>query len=364
MLKQEIIKRTALLVASAIAIGGGFYWYHESALKQVAQTPVFEEVGKTRSPLHLYFPSPIILDKGQFLLVGSEGTIQIYDPIERDLKVVTKIEGQDIRVASVNELDSQHFLITGWERRGKAPFSKVYNINNNSLNNTGSLNVPRVDYSVVQLDDGKVLMAGGISQGKASGALEIFDPETRQYRLLSVSLKEGFSKDSAIKLSNGHVLFLGSTIQLFDPSQETVNILTKWDGGKKGFSVQRLSDDRVLLVSIGYPAKALIYSPDKNNFQQIWDKPLYRISKPTMALLPDGRVLIAGGQSCGTAQACPYGPGVVELFNPHDNSFSLVGRTKGEYLRISPLLEWNHKIYLFGSGVVPGSYVEVFNQGV
>ena len=142
---------------------------------------------------------------------------------------------------------------------------------------TGSMPVARRDHTATLLTNGQVLIVGGTS----TGAL-LYDPTT-----------------SVFSPTTG--------APLYEPGQ--------------GSTATRLLDGTVLIVGgTGGQQSAQIYNPTAGTFSQTTGSPTYIHSYHTATLLPDGRVLIAGGQD---ENAGPKSTNLAELYDPTNRTFTL-----------------------------------------
>jgi WD40 repeat protein len=181
-----------------------------------------------------------------------------------------------------------------------------------------SMTVAREGQAAVRLGDGRVLVMGGTLPlvGKCemacappvTASVEIFDPKTRKFSL-NGSLAEPRSGAEALLLDDGRVLVYGGfsdgTIEMYDPAKST-SVVVKPPAGLKELpadpTVVKLADGRVLIAGGSYDEDAstsnvtLIFDPVSGGFS---NGPL--MAKPrqgaTATLLDDGRVLIAGGDT-------------------------------------------------------------------
>jgi hypothetical protein len=174
----------------------------------------------------------------------------------------------------------------------------------------------REGHAAVLLADGRVLIMGGnvLFVGKcpmacilpSTASVEVYDPITRKFSL-GGSLAEPRSDVKALLLDDGRVLVYGgldydNTIEIFDPARRA-SVVVKAPAGKTlpaAATMVKLADGRVLIAGGTYDQAAstsnvtLIFDPATGGFG---DGPL--MAKPrqraTATLLDDGRVLIAGG---------------------------------------------------------------------
>ena len=174
----------------------------------------------------------------------------------------------------------------------------------------------RAGPDLVLLDDGRALVVGGFEVGLASGpvgteflgATDIFDPEKGEWQQ-AATRDLPFFREAAVLLSDGRVLVLGGTMsdgtesalaKIFDPDTDT------WSPAAMGIERGQpravlLSDGRVLVTGdrrsdfSATTGNVEIYDPDTGTWTPTGD-----LSKPSLGhsltLLPDGRVLAAGGR--------------------------------------------------------------------
>lgn len=144
---------------------------------------------------------------------------------------------------------------------------------------TGSMPVARRDHTATLLANGLVLIVGGTN----TGAL-LYDPSTG--------------------------LFSSTGTPLYEPGQ--------------GSTATRLLDGTVLIVGgVGGQQLAQIYDPVEGTFSWTTSAPKYVHSFQTATLLPDGTVLIAGGQDSTTG---PTSTNLAELYYPSTGLFALTTR--------------------------------------
>ncbi len=188
-----------------------------------------------------------------------------------------------------------------------------------ALDPTGSLNEARAFHTATLLNNGKVLVVGG--EGEDEGGMgiylsraELYDPATGTWTPAGDSLARAYH--TATLLPNGKVLVVGgNTYDLYDPATGA------WDGSQPagdGFSrhtATLLNDHRTVLVTGSSNGLAMIY--DSVNQSVMTKYPITGRFRHTATLLPDGKVLVAGGQDffyLMPQSSC-------ELYNPTTGSF-------------------------------------------
>lgn len=149
-----------------------------------------------------------------------------------------------------------------------------------------SMNVARGGHSAVTLDDGRVLVVGGIAAGNGKAGsyvadAELFDPVTNMWT--KVSDLSG----NAGKMMNGSVTVKPALATATKLNDGTVLICGGIGVEKKGFF--GLFGEKVDTME-----SAFIFDPATNSFTKVGNLNYSRHSH-TATLMSDGRVLIAGG---------------------------------------------------------------------
>jgi len=212
--------------------------------------------------------------------------------------------------------------------------SEIYDPATGGWRRTGSMSVARSWHTATLLPSGKVLVAGGTFDDRASA--EIYDPETGTWSP-AANMTEPRSFHTATLLPVGKVLVAGgtgprgdangflATAELYDPATNTWtstgNMTTIFGGFHRA---ALLFDGRVLLAGgYGIPgaqASADLYDPNtgtwsaaRSMIEARWNFAATR--------LEDGRVLVAGGEGDQSGVALAS----AELFDPATGTWSLTG---------------------------------------
>jgi len=197
---------------------------------------------------------------------------------------------------------------------------------------------PRDFATVSLLPNGRVVIAGGYNLVLGSiKTMEIFDPVLKRFSVLPTQLTQARELFTATTLKDGRILFIGGfdthahhtldTAEIYDPVVETITRTAgRMSDDRFGHESILLNDGTVLVVGgkhwqVGKPdrpfASAEIFDPVTGHFEQLSSKMSTPRDRPTLALLPDGSVLVAGGQngSDGPKDCDIYDP-VTKTFRP------------------------------------------------
>lgn len=194
-----------------------------------------------------------------------------------------------------------------------------------------ALNTARIQHSAVLLDDGRLMIAGGINQaGKPVSSVEIYDPATNRW-IESAPLLVPLRTLSATKLSNGDVLVIGTSANEYLHTVSRSMLWQKASGqwqtagtlNPDGLSDIHDAETYHLLAQKNGDALVLGNStlmrwlPAQKNvtsYVPISDRTAY-----ATAILPDGRILLAGGRTGNNPTS------LAEIYDPATNQFKLTG---------------------------------------
>jgi hypothetical protein len=181
----------------------------------------------------------------------------------------------------------------------------------NSFSSGPMLVVPRANAAAAALADGRVLVAGGNNAGGFLSSAEVFNPQTNSFSAVG-SMGSIRTNAVAAPLPNGRALVAGgrdddpilSTAEIFDPATNTFSSAGIGSMGTERVAAvaASLPDGRVLIAggaSATSPAlaSAEVFDPTTNTFSSAGIGSMGAVrSSGVAASLPDGRVLVAGGQ--------------------------------------------------------------------
>ena len=230
---------------------------------------------------------------------------------------------------SVTLLSDGRVLVTGGmsgPREGDfLASSEAYDPATGTWTATGSLGTARADHTATLLSDGRVLVAGGVrsvapDSGSGVRSAELYDLATGTWTYAR-SMASTYSSRAPIALPDGRVLTGGVPPQLYDPATRSWTAT----GGK---AIAWFNGPAVLLANGGALAlgaakpgedspkttAAYLFDPGAGSWTPAGTTTIHRWAF-TATLLPDGRVLVAGGSD---ADAKDPGAGLAsaELFDP------------------------------------------------
>ena len=192
------------------------------------------------------------------------------------------------------------------------------------------LSVGATGSEALLLDDGRVLVAGYV-------AFDLFDPVAERFSD-GGSLPGGGRSHSAVLLGDGRVLLIGgccsedgeafARVDIYDPTLGRLEPASPLPRPSLGFSSMPLPDGRVLITGGRLRTQPFVRIADTYYFDPAgggWTRgPDLSVPRDghTATLLPDGRVLVAGGVNRPALE--PVVPDL-EILDPASNSVAIVG---------------------------------------
>jgi hypothetical protein len=161
-----------------------------------------------------------------------------------------------------------------------------------TFTSTGSMHTPRAFHTATLLNNGQVLVAGGLD-GTVLASAELYNPATGQWTVTG-SMSTPRYNHTATLLANGEVLVTGG--------------LSGVEGGEGTVSLD----------------SAELYNPSNGTWSATGSMTVARVL-PGAALLQDGDVLVAGGSTytvCGTGCDIVEPIAAAELYNPSTGTFT------------------------------------------
>ena len=236
---------------------------------------------------------------------------------------------------------------------------------------TGALNKPRQRHTATLLRNGKVLVVGGVEsvKGKYDRAAELFDPASGTWSLTG-SLKVGRIHHTATLLLDGRVLVTAgyngetslSSTELYDPVSGTWKEAANLKEDRMNAAATLLSGGKVLVTggagSNGTSGTEL-FDPDKNSWKKIASMSINRWFH-TATLLPSGRVLVEEGAGYPFSQV-RTNRSSAEIYDPVADKWTRTGSVSNDRHGHTATLLPNGKVLIAGGdsfgdkgGIYPG----------
>jgi Kelch motif len=241
------------------------------------------------------------------------------------------------------------------------------------------MGVPRGGHTATVLMNGKVLVAGGGDQGAGgtgSASAELYDQSTGAFTPTG-SMTVARFRHTATLLQNGKVLVVGgvpadssnptATAEVYDPATGSFSVTGSMTTVREEHTATLLADGKVLIVGgeslvagssdLQATATAEVYDPSTGSFSITGSMTAARNSH-TATLLPSGHVLIAGGGNDNST---------ADLYDPTPGSFKIaggmeVGRSGHSATLLSTDIVGGVVLVVGGGSFVPLATAELFYE--
>ncbi|WP_080404928.1 kelch repeat-containing protein [Burkholderia ubonensis] len=276
-----------------------------------------------------YYAAMVSLPDGKVLIAGGAGgaghtnplaSAEVYDPVARTWKTTENpMSNPRVGLGMVVMADGKVLAIGGGNPYGNSRLQAnatntvdVYDPQTNRWTAVRPMNEARVHPAATLLADGTVLVAGGY-RGAALQSAELYDPKTDTWASIpSMAERRGWA--TATRLPGGSVLVTGGETstsaaqvtvtagaELYDPVSKTWTSAGSLKEGRYAATATLLPDGRVMIAGGGVTngidgalASVELYSPASNSWTELGDMSVARYDPEAVGLL-DGSVLILGG---------------------------------------------------------------------
>jgi N-acetylneuraminic acid mutarotase len=323
----------SLLTGEVLILGGG----SEGGTSFEVYDPVarrFHKAGKMVATCE-WGHRTVRLQDGRILALGgcnmmTPGThIQVYDPkreqllyfgdmyLPRDYAVVVRLK-DSLLIAGGYGGDRMY-----GERHRCLREAEVFDLRIGESTAFVDMNAARTVHTGTLLQDGTVLIAGGISYSSLHSTsieqtAEIYHPQTREFSLTGHMGVER-ACHTAILLNDGRVLIVGghghsynalNSAEMYNPMTGTFSIVSVMNTARYDHTATRLQNGYVLIAGGNEGAPSFnrldsveVYDPYSNVFHQVSSMNVCR-DRHTATLLKDGNVLIVGGTGIDNEALC------------------------------------------------------------
>lgn len=211
--------------------------------------------------------------------------------------------------------------------------AEVYDPETQEWTAVDELLAPRFQHTATRMGDGRVLLTGGQTIAddavEPTESTELFDPASETFSR-AAAMEVPRADHAAVTLADGRVLVVGGDLgnrvtgraEAFDFQQGAWRGVASLARERRGHAVTRLGDGTVLVTggetvregartSLGSAER---YNPDDDAWTSAGEMGCPR-SRHGQALLPDGRVLAAGGDAAFPGEP-PVARSCAEIYQP------------------------------------------------
>jgi N-acetylneuraminic acid mutarotase len=315
-----------------------------------------------------------LLQNGKVLLAGGENgqgllsSAELYDPATGTWTYTGSMNAMRFRHTATLLPNGKVLVVGGIVIRSDGSSdvtasAKLYDPSTGAWTPTGSMNAARNGHSATLLQDGKVLVAGGNNHDGWEGwndlsSAEIYDPATGTWTPTG-SMNAARSSHTATLLQNGKVLVAGGVVmfsnggwsagysaEIYDPATGTWTPTGSMSGARSGHSATLLQDGKVLVAG-----ECPMWSCDTFT-AELYDSSTGTwsltgslstvLEAPSATLLQDGKVLVEGGSDeVSTVNSA-------ELYDPSTGTWTPTGSMSGARVSQTATLLQNGKVLVAG----------------
>src|SRR5262245_720165 len=284
--------------------------------------------------------SATLLPDGRVLIAGGGSgnasifaSTDIYDPDTGIFRAGASMTVARRMHTATRLPDDRVLIVGGYGAGGALASAEIFDPVTRTFSQTGSLITARGFHTAILLSTGKVLIVGGYGTNAYPDVApaELYDPASGTFANAGAYVGRGgcdFCAPSVL-LSDGSVLFPGQyPAQLYDPARDAFSTAGLMINDLSTAAL--LTNGKVLFAGgepIGRVADAELYDPATRTFVATGSMASRRVWH-SLTLLPDGKVLAAGGEtdSC-TERSCVFAGSLAtaELYDPSAGAFVATG---------------------------------------
>lgn len=326
MKREFIMKRFILILAFLTSISSMLF----------AQYNQWVAAGNLMYPRENH--TSTLLPDGKVLILAGSNALQhaeLYDPNSDSFSETGNTIKLHYQGSTATLLNNGIVLLVGGVNAQQ--FAELYDPTTGNFELLDTLNSVHCYHTATLLNDGRVLIAGGQNNiGPQTHAVcEIYDPQTNKFTLTADSLNDHRSSHRAVILQDGKVLIMGGiqtttpgsgiylgTAEIYDPISDTFTFTQNLNQPRVGHQATLLKNGKVLVTAGAYYQKyGEIYDQASETWSVTGDMTVMRRGNHTATILHNGKVLLAGGFTDVYLTSA-------EIFDPTNNSFSVIDSMK------------------------------------
>jgi Galactose oxidase, central domain len=253
-------------------------------------------------------------------------TALIYEPAEQRFVATGRLVGARCGHTATRLADGRVLLAGGYDDAGVVASAELYDPASRSFSSVGDMTSARGGFTASLLADGDVLMVGGGSERTPFATVERYHPALGTFAP-AAALQVARLGHTATGLGDGRILVVGgqsqhdqvtASAEIYDPVGGSSVRVGELAVARYKHAAIRLDDGAVLVIGgsdlhdwSGQLASAERFDPAAQAFVSAGELHAARFKLPAaLALLPGGRVLVAGGNA------------ELELFDPASGGFA------------------------------------------
>jgi hypothetical protein len=271
---------------------------------------------------------------GPFFFLEIQAATALFDPATNTFASATPLDiaRGDIDAAVLS--DGRVFIPAGSNFQGEAlNNAELYSADAGAgtFGVSGGLHSERVDDAALTLPGGKILITGGISgTGEVLKTAELYDPATKRLIPTAGAMTAAHHGHTMTLLKSGKVLVAGGktdVAELYNPATGKFAVTAGKMTAVRIHATATLLNDGTVLIAGGVadevsPARqsAELYNPATDSFSAVAAPMRSPRVFHVAALLPDGKVLLAGGSDLEDSSG--GATDTAELYDPAAQTFS------------------------------------------
>jgi N-acetylneuraminic acid mutarotase len=302
-----------------------------------------------------------LLATGSMFVIGGRGPTSLVSVERFALETPLWTAGPTVQYpmywSTATTLPSGKVLLAGaYDNFG---ISELFDPSNNTWSAAGSLVVRRIYHTATLLPDGRVMVVGGYP---FTTTVELYDPATGTWSL-AADMPRIRTLHTASLLPSGKVLVVGgaqnigdqsptAAADLYDPATNTWSTVASMTVPRNAHTATLLPDGKVLVAggynNPAYPIATELYDPVTDSWSTAGNLASPRYS-PSAALLPNGRVLVIGGfNASGTVPSA-------EIYDPITNAWGLAASPATTWRGPAAVVLTTGKVLLAGQRGAPSN---------